>query len=138
MVGYARLERAEIIVEIMPSVPAGRWQRFTGSLRLDKRLEFNEGDTGPSGGIQVKEVASANPTTVDMIRRFGGSTSPEMPWAEEGDGDGDESDRFDRMEKLIQKTLQRINQSQGRKGKGGTATGSGTGSAAQMSGSDSA
>jgi len=145
MVGYARLERAEIIVEIMPSVPAWRWTKFTESLRLNKKLEFNEGDTGPSGGIQVKEPASANPTTIDMIRRFGGSTSPEMPWAQDDDADGDEDDRFDRLEKMIQKTLQRINESGGgRKGKGGGigstgVSGSGTGSAGGpgMSGSGS-
>jgi len=142
MVGYARLERAEIIVEIMPSVPMSRWTKFTESLRLNKKCEFNEGDTGPSGGIQVREPASANPTTIDMIRRFGGSTSPEMPWAGEEDQDGDEDDRFDRMEKLIQKTLQRINETSAqRKGKGGAGTGSaqmsGTGSG-QMSGSGSA
>ena len=29
------------------------------------------------------ELASLNPTTVDMIRRFGGSTSPEIQWPEE-------------------------------------------------------
>jgi len=138
MVGYARLERAEIIVEIMPSVPMSRWSKFTDSLRLNRKLEFNEGDTGPSGGIQVKEPASANPTTVDMIRRFGGSTSPEMPWAGEEDGDGDEDDRFDRMEKLIQKTLQRINESSAARKKGGVGAGSATGTgSANMSGSGS-
>mmetsp|Transcript_41104 Transcript_41104/g.76493 ORF Transcript_41104/g.76493 Transcript_41104/m.76493 type:complete len:1133 (-) Transcript_41104:34-3432(-) len=139
MVGYARLERAEIIVEIMPSVPMSRWSKFTESLRLNRKCEFNEGDTGPSGGIQVKEPASANPTTVDMIRRFGGSTSPEMPWAGEEDGDGDEDDRFDRMEKLIQKTLQRINESSAARKKGGVGAGSATGTgSANMSGSGSA
>jgi len=138
MVGYARLERAEIIVEIMPSVPQWRWQKFIDSMRLSKKLEFNEGDTGPPGGIQVKEPASANPTTADMIRRFGGSTSMEMPWPEEDSGAGDEDDRFDRLEKMIQKTLSRINQAGGHNGKGrrGAGTGSGTGSGTgQMSGS---
>mmetsp|Transcript_32865 Transcript_32865/g.59313 ORF Transcript_32865/g.59313 Transcript_32865/m.59313 type:complete len:120 (+) Transcript_32865:2-361(+) len=107
-------------------------------MRLSKKLEFNEGDTGPPGGIQVKEPASANPTTADMIRRFGGSTSMEMPWPEEDSGAGDEDDRFDRLEKMIQKTLSRINQAGGHNGKGrrGAGTGSGTGSGTgQMSGS---
>merc|ERR1719375_489572 len=134
MVGYARLERAETIVEIMPSVPKKRWQTFIDSLRLNKRLEFNAGDIGVAGGIQMKEPASANPTTVDMIRRFGGSTSPEIQWPEdEADGDGD--DRFERMEKLIQRALQRLTQKGGKggghKGRGGgtgTGTGTGTGS----------
>ena len=55
----------------------------------------------------MREAANLNPTTVDMIKRFGGSTSQDIQWPEdEADGDGD--DRFERMEKLIQKALQRI------------------------------
>ena len=38
MVGYARLERAEKTVEIVPSVSKSRWTRFIDSLRLTKRL----------------------------------------------------------------------------------------------------
>merc|ERR1719254_73445 len=122
MVGYARLERGSIIVEIMPSVTKTRWHNFVQSLRLQKRIEFNEGDIGVAGGIQVREPASANPTTIDMIKRFGGSTSVEIQWPEEDGGDGDGDDRFERMEKLIQKTLQRVTQGSGGgrgKGKGG-------------------
>merc|ERR1711967_173106 len=130
MVGYARLERAETIVEIMPSVPNKRWIAFVESLRLAKRLEFNQGDIGVAGGIQMREAANINPTTIDMIRRFGGSTSPEIQWPED-DVDGEGDDKFEKMEKLIQKTLQRVtkNVGGGRKGGGaGTGTGTGTGS----------
>merc|ERR1719454_1623409 len=128
MVGYARLERAETIVEIMPSVPNKRWYAFVESLRLNKRLEFNQGDIGVAGGIQMREAANINPTTVDMIRRFGGSTSPEIQWPED-ENDGEGEDKFERMEKLIQRTLQRVtkNVGGGRKGHaGGTGTGTGT------------
>merc|ERR1719265_2841687 len=128
MVGYARLERAETIVEIMPSVPKKRWVAFVDALRLGKRLEFNAGDIGLAGGIQVREAANVNPTTIDMIRRFGGSTSPEIQWPED-DADGEGDDRFERMEKLIQRALQRVTKTGGggRKG-GGAGTGTGTGS----------
>ena len=44
MVGYARIERAETIVELMPGVPKKRWILFVASLRLNKRLEFNQAD----------------------------------------------------------------------------------------------
>merc|ERR1719335_233173 len=130
MVGYARLERAETIVEIMPSVPNKRWYAFVEALRLSKRLEFNQGDIGVAGGIQMREAADINPTTVDMIRRFGGSTSPEIQWPEdEADGEGD--DKFEKIEKLIQKTMQRVTKntghSKGSRGGGGTGTGTGTG-----------
>jgi uncharacterized membrane protein YgcG len=126
MVGFARLERAETIVEILPGVSQKRWTGFLESLRLEKRLEFNQGDIGVAGGIQMREAANVNPTTVDMIKRFGGSTSPENPWPED-QADGDGEDRFERMEKLIQKTLQRITKSGGHRGKGGSGAGTGTG-----------
>jgi len=82
----------------------------------------------------MAEPASQNPTTVDMIRRFGGSTSPEIQWPEDDQGDGDGDDKFERMEKLIQRALARVTKTgkaahghheHGHKGKSG-GTGSGT------------
>merc|ERR1712226_140145 len=108
----------------MPSVSKTRWERFLKNLRLDKRVEFGEGDIGLSGGIQVWEPASANVTTVDMIRRFGGSTSPMAQWPEEENAGDDEEDRFDRMEKLIEKAMKRMTTSKGgKKGPGGSSQG---------------
>jgi len=130
MVGYARLERTETIVEMLTSVSRSRWASFVEGLRLNKRLEFNPGDIGVAGGIQMREAANVHPTTVDMIKRFGGSTSAEAAWPEdEADGEGD--DRWEKLEKLIQKTLTRVTKSKARRsgGKGeesGTGTGTGT------------
>merc|ERR1719343_1175713 len=123
MVGFARLRRIKLIVETMPSVSPKSWASFCNGLKLDQRLEFNEGDVGLAGGIQVSEPASAHPTTVDMIKRFGGSTSPAMQWPEEDGAGDDDSDKFDRLENLIKKTMERIAKSVGsggggRKGKG--------------------
>jgi hypothetical protein len=128
MIGYARLERIEIIVGIMPVVSEKRWRGFCDSLKLDSKCEFNAGDIGVTGGIQIQEAANLNPTTQDMIKRFGGSTSVEMQWPVEQEGQGDEADRFERLENLIQKTLKRITKggSGGKGGRGGV--GSGTGS----------
>jgi len=123
MIGYARLERIEIIVGIMPVVAEKRWRAFCDSIKLDQKVEFNAGDVGVNGGVQIMEPANANPTTVDMIKRFGGSTSVEMQWPVEQEGQGDEDDRFERLENLIQKTLKRIT-----KGGGGKGRGSGSGS----------
>jgi len=103
MVGYARLKRLKIIVECMPSVSPKRWASFVANLDMDKRLEFNEGDVGLSGGVQVLDLASANPTTVDIIKRFGGSTSPSVKWPEEESSGDDDNDRFQRLEDLIKK-----------------------------------
>merc|ERR1719311_1368292 len=129
MIGYARLERIEIIVGIMPVVSEKRWRRFCEALKLDQKCEFNAGDIGVTGGIQVQEAANLNPTTTDMIKRFGGSTSVEMQWPAEQEGQGDEADRFERLENLIQKTLKRITKGGsggGGKGRGGSRGGSGT------------
>jgi len=106
MQGFARLNRASVIVATLLDVSPKRWKRFLAILRFDERLEFNEGDIGLAGGIQILEPSNANPTTVDVIKRFGGSTSPTMPWPEEEE-DGDD-DRFDRLEKLIVRTTKSI------------------------------
>jgi len=136
MVGYARLERIEIIVSTMPSVTQSRWERFCDQLALTEKTEFNAGDLGVSGGIQIYETANANPTTQDMIKRFGGSTSVEMQWPADQEGVGDENDRFDRIEGLINKTLKRLTSG----GKGGKGSGMGssgnTGSSNDKSGED--
>merc|ERR1719277_1384005 len=132
MVGFARLRRIKLIVETMPTVSPKNWQSFLNGLKLDQRLEFNEGDVGLAGGIQVTEPASAHPTTVDMIKRFGGSTSPSIQWPEEDGAGDDDTDKFDRLESLIKKTMERITKEVssggGRKGKGGASSGMGSGS----------
>merc|ERR1719277_1148576 len=140
MVGYARLKRIKIIVETMVGMQDKRWFRFVEGLNLEQRIEFNEGDVGLAGGIQVLEPANANPTTIDMIKRFGGSTSPSIQWPEEeGQGD-DDSDKFERLEKLIQKTMARITTSGGKKGgaRGGSSAGEGSGSGGGGGGSGGA
>eukprot|EP00403_Amphidinium_massartii_P018161 CAMPEP_0178427420 /NCGR_PEP_ID=MMETSP0689_2-20121128/29738_1 /TAXON_ID=160604 /ORGANISM="Amphidinium massartii, Strain CS-259" /LENGTH=1286 /DNA_ID=CAMNT_0020049131 /DNA_START=34 /DNA_END=3894 /DNA_ORIENTATION=+ len=105
MVGRARLGRMRIIVETMPKVPAKLWNRFIDSLGMTKKLEFNRGDVGVSGGIQILEPANWNPTTSDIIKRFGGSTSPSIQWPQESHEQA-ETDKFDRIERLVQKFAQ--------------------------------
>merc|ERR1719221_1091829 len=112
MLGYARLNRGKIVTDTMPSVPSWRWQRFCESLKLEDRVEFGEGDLGLAGGIQVWEPAALNITTVDMIRRFGGSTSTSAQWPE--DAADDEDDQLDRIEKLVEKAIKRMSSSGGK------------------------
>merc|ERR1719343_1128889 len=90
----------------MVNVSRRRWLAFVASLELDKSVEFGEGDIGIPGGIQITEPASANITTVDMIKRFGGSTSPAAQWPEEELGK-DEGDRFELLEKFIERAAKR-------------------------------
>merc|ERR1719253_2155321 len=103
MVGYARLKRSRIIVETMPMVSPKRWAAFKDSLGLDNRIEFNEGDIGVAAGIQVLEASNAHPTTVDTIKRVGGTTSALAQWPEE-EGDA-EDDKFGKLETMIKKAM---------------------------------
>merc|ERR1712217_134077 len=115
MVGFARLNRGKIVTEAMMSVSSKRWEKFITALHLEDACEFGEGDIGLAGGIQILEPASQNITTVDMIRRFGGSTSPAAQWPEEDQAGDDEEDRFERMERLIEKAMKRMTSSRGKK-----------------------
>ncbi|CAE8622519.1 unnamed protein product [Polarella glacialis] len=118
MVGYARLDRGKIINETMAGVSNTRWSRWLASRMFDERLEYNEGDVGVAGGLQLLEAANANPINEDMIRRFGGSTSPAMQWPEEN-ADADESDKFDRLEKVLHRATQKLGAVTKRGGKAG-------------------
>ena len=78
-----------------------------GSLKLDQRVDFEEGDIGLAGGAALKkrlrkgldmafrsrfgsssagikdfEPALAHPVAKDQIIRFGGLTTPSLPWPE--------------------------------------------------------
>merc|ERR1719217_1312672 len=124
MVGYARLKRCRIIVETMPAVSPKRWNYFKESLGLDARIEFNEGDVGVAGGFQMMEPSNAHPTTVDTIKRVGGTTSALAQWPEE-EGDA-EDDKFGKLEALIKKAMDTMTAAKStKKKKGGMASSSG-------------
>eukprot|EP00929_Paragymnodinium_shiwhaense_P020512 TRINITY_DN13656_c0_g1_i1.p1 TRINITY_DN13656_c0_g1~~TRINITY_DN13656_c0_g1_i1.p1 ORF type:complete len:1060 (-),score=260.92 TRINITY_DN13656_c0_g1_i1:266-3445(-) len=106
MVGYARLGRVRIINDTLPRVSKKRWTRVLESLLLDEKLEFNEGDVGVAGGIQLLEPASVHPTLVDSIKRFGGTTSSAIAWPEEESLESGEDAQIEKLEKIIQKGLQ--------------------------------
>eukprot|EP00429_Kryptoperidinium_foliaceum_P043833 CAMPEP_0176107138 /NCGR_PEP_ID=MMETSP0120_2-20121206/53766_1 /TAXON_ID=160619 /ORGANISM="Kryptoperidinium foliaceum, Strain CCMP 1326" /LENGTH=1123 /DNA_ID=CAMNT_0017441265 /DNA_START=66 /DNA_END=3437 /DNA_ORIENTATION=- len=138
MLGFARLNRGKIVAETMPSVSKARWLRFLEGLRLDERVEFGEGDIGLAGGVQVFEPASANITTVDMIRRFGGSTSAAAQWPEDDMAGVDDEDRFERLEKVIEKAMKKMSSSKRRSGAGSSGGPSSMMSSALGASSDSA
>jgi len=108
MLGFARLNRAKVIVEMIEDCPKAKWDKYVISLKLDEPLEFNEGDVGLAGGIQVKEPASLHPVAADGVIRFGGSVSPDMQWPEEVRAEAEEKDKYYKLERLAQKTLRRI------------------------------
>eukprot|EP00971_Amphidinium_carterae_P340502 6478868-Amphidinium_carterae.1 len=94
-----------IITETAPYVAKKTWTRFVESLALEEKIEFNAGDIGLAGGIQITEPGNLHPTTIDRIRRYGGSTSRSKQWpAEDSKGVEDEMDRITKMEELVHKT----------------------------------
>jgi len=137
MVGYARLKRIRIIVESMPQVGAKRWDRFVSAMNFEKRIEFNEGDIGIANGVMTLEPASTNPTTIDMIKRFGGSTSPSIQWPEDTSTGDDDTEKFERLEILIKRAMERITKDGGKGGKSrGGGSSAGAGDSAQASSLD--
>ena len=46
-------------------------------------LEFNEGDVGFAGGIQVLEPGNENFVACESIKRFGGPSAPSHRWPKE-------------------------------------------------------
>jgi hemoglobin-like flavoprotein len=108
MVGFARMNRANLIVESLISCTEKTWNIFVTKLRMDEPLEFDEGDIGPPGGMQILESSSSNPVLVDMIRRFGGACSGDMPWPEDTAVLGDSEDKYAKMEALVNKALKKM------------------------------
>mmetsp|Transcript_22402 Transcript_22402/g.76757 ORF Transcript_22402/g.76757 Transcript_22402/m.76757 type:complete len:236 (-) Transcript_22402:101-808(-) len=106
MVGFARLTRCTLIVETLHTCSAVRFARFVSTLKLDHRVEFDSGDVGLSGAIQVKEPASQIPVTKDQIARYGGICSGDMQWPV--DASLDEEDRFEKIEKLMESTFAKL------------------------------
>jgi len=109
MVGFARLKRISVTVESMNHVSPARWIKFVQSLRFQDKIEFEQGDNGLGNGIQSVEAAQAHPTLVDTIKRFGGSTSPSMPWPEEASNLSSDADRWERLEMTVKKVMERLN-----------------------------
>ncbi|CAJ1356900.1 unnamed protein product [Effrenium voratum] len=105
--GLARLSRGEILVQMNKQVGSSTWADFLTSLRFNERLEFNEGDIGLAGGVQVLENANVTTVTTDRILRFGGSTQPSLPWPEEIQV---VEDRFQQLENLIIKAMKKDQQ----------------------------
>lgn len=115
MVGLARLSRVRVVVETMPSASRRLWNSFVVSQKFDERLEFNKGDLGLAGGVQVLEPAFANPTFFDTIQRFGGLTSLSTPWPE--DVAEEEVYQFQALEvRLMAKIQQLLGRQQGETG----------------------
>jgi len=108
LVGFARIKRGVVVVDCMRSLTNAKWQRFIDSLELDRPCVFGEGDLGFPGAICMTEPSSANPTTAETIRRFGGSTSPDAVWPEEDEEGKTSADRFETVELIVRSALKKM------------------------------
>eukprot|EP00929_Paragymnodinium_shiwhaense_P052609 TRINITY_DN26354_c0_g2_i2.p1 TRINITY_DN26354_c0_g2~~TRINITY_DN26354_c0_g2_i2.p1 ORF type:complete len:290 (-),score=85.63 TRINITY_DN26354_c0_g2_i2:135-1004(-) len=103
VVGGAQMKRLAMTVDSMQLVKQQRFHLFVTSLDMDSPCEFNAGDAGPAGGIQLEEPANRNPTSKDRILRVGGSTSRDSPWPEEEKQDMDDTEKIERVELQMKK-----------------------------------
>ncbi|CAK9057839.1 unnamed protein product [Durusdinium trenchii] len=109
MVGFARLNRAQKIVEALANFNRQHFSTFINSIGLDQPLEFNQGDVGVAGGLQLTEPASEHVVLKDSILRFGGSCSMELEWPEESKSREDK-DQISKVESLAKKVLRKVTQ----------------------------
>eukprot|EP00434_Breviolum_minutum_P002803 symbB.v1.2.002464.t1/scaffold99.1/size346285/20 len=123
---YAILFRAGITVATVRTSGPKRWTTFLTSLKFQDRVEFNEGDIGLTGGIQILEPANLNPITSETIRRYGGSTSIENPWPEDEFADrGSLEARLKHLEKLVVRATKAMTKGQKGSQSGSASVGSG-------------
>lgn len=130
MVGYARLKRMSVVVETLQKTRADKWTNFVGTLGLDVRLEFGEGDVGMAGGISKDEAANVHVVTKDRIMRFGGACTPDLQWPEDiTDKLEDSDENIVKLEKLMKSALSKLHdkKSSSKKSKTGSSGASGTG-----------
>ena len=66
---------------------------------------FGEGDIGLAGGIQLMESAYLYPQHRESIQRFGGSTSPQMPWPRDRGQETTEDERLEIAMRKFQKAV---------------------------------
>ncbi|CAE7205083.1 unnamed protein product [Symbiodinium sp. CCMP2456] len=125
MVGFARLNRAQKIVEALANFNRNQWTTFIESLGLDQPLEFNQGDVGVAGGMQITEPASEHVVLKDSILRFGGSCSAELQWPEETKHRGDR-EKLSKIESMARKVLRKVVQDSKGNKKGSSSRGEGS------------
>jgi hypothetical protein len=81
--GFAMMNRAYVCVEVESILSLKYRRKIYAELGFDEPLEFDNGDQGPPGGIQIKEPASVRAHEKycpDRIQRSTGSTNPADAW----------------------------------------------------------
>jgi hypothetical protein len=117
--GFARLNRASLICQSMDLCSRVRWSKFKKSMCFDVKLEFDEGDIGLAGGVQILELAGLHRTTEEAIIRYGGTTDKHVPWPSSKDEHHGGEDRFERLAELLEKVTKQVVMNAREHGRGG-------------------
>jgi len=136
--GFAQLNRLSLIVDAMQSCPTSKWSNWVAGKNFEERTEFDEGDLGLPGCIQVTEPASKNRTSVEQIQRFGGTTSKTMPWPEDrrkklSTHHDEGENRLQMIETILEKTVSRMDRLAKYRGRSSGSNSSSSSSAGQGS-----
>jgi len=81
--GYAYSERAELILELESICSLKARRQYYAGMHMDLPVEFDEGDFGPEGGVQIREAVGrqmSERTFDDRIKRFPGECNPAKAW----------------------------------------------------------
>ena len=76
--------RADLVLRAEERLPASRRKAIFDSLELQQPCPFDEGDMGPTGGVQVREHIDnlTHPAfdILDRVHRYSGTVHPKEPW----------------------------------------------------------
>jgi len=100
--GLTYRQQARDVVELETVITREERESLFHQCGFADRIEFDFGDLGIAGGIQVQEAVAARHYTsdrIDRVFRFAGEANAYMPWAEDQLGAG--SDERLKMHNLI-------------------------------------
>ena len=115
--------RAELVIRAEDSSNFKRRCKYYDRCHFSEKVDFDESDDGPSGGIQVRLSARLmlHPSfaVLDRVERYGGSSRPEDPWdpndriistvtTDAGGGANEQSNSNNRILNGIDAELQRL------------------------------
>eukprot|EP00931_Biecheleriopsis_adriatica_P116884 TRINITY_DN92469_c0_g1_i1.p1 TRINITY_DN92469_c0_g1~~TRINITY_DN92469_c0_g1_i1.p1 ORF type:complete len:206 (-),score=36.52 TRINITY_DN92469_c0_g1_i1:12-629(-) len=75
------------------------------AFKVASGLEVNLGGNGLPWSIQTTEKVTAVKGKVNIVRQYGGISSPHEPWPDDGDDDG-QNDRLLRLERFVGNLVQ--------------------------------
>jgi len=138
--GFALLERAELTIELESSCQLDFRKRIWANMKMDDAVEFDAGDLGPSGGVQVRELVGrqmGQRAADDRISRYPGECDPGKPWPRiQTTTEKNTEERLDKLSAIGERIRRAIVDLQ-KKGMGGKGGGLPTLSEADSRGDDS-